>query len=68
VVLKQAQAIPAAQQARPAGSVGRWPGPRDRPARSEHDPVLWLSQPAVDELTVSITDGLRLVDMWRGEG
>jgi acetoacetate decarboxylase len=25
-------------------------------------------QPAVDELTVSITDGVRLVDMWHGEG
>ncbi len=33
-----------------------------RLAKGQHD------KPAVNELTLSITDNLRLVDMWRGEG
>ena len=42
-----------------------------RRASRRHSPRLakgQQDQPAVNELTVSITDDLKLVDLWRGEG
>jgi acetoacetate decarboxylase len=58
VTLREAVADPFTVFNRPTALVRYFP----RLVKGQYD------EPAVNELTVSITDNLKLVDMWRGEG
>jgi Acetoacetate decarboxylase (ADC) len=58
VTLREPVADPFTIFNRPTALVRYFP----RLAKGQHD------EPAVNELTVSITDDLKLVELWRGEG